>query len=218
MDLRVDSHSVIVFDLDDTLYNELDYLRSAYIEIAKKLNPESWELLFLKMFSLFRNKKNVFQILCEEYQVDLPELLRLYRNHNPRIKPFDGILDVMLNIKEKKGKIAVLTDGSTSTQNKKIEALGLKNHIDKVVTSEDVGTEKPSEQNFVAIENTFSKKNYVYIADNLKKDFITPNRLGWKTVCLVDNGKNIHKENYLYLNPEFLPNHYILSPRDINIV
>ena len=33
------------------------------------------------------------------------------------------------------------------------------------------------------------------MGDNLKKDFLTPNRLGWQTVCLRDDGRNIHKQD-----------------------
>lgn len=218
MDIKVDSNSVVVFDLDDTLYNELDYLRSAYTQIAEKLQPDSWEALFLKMFSQYRSQKNVFEIVSSQYQVPIPELLELYRNHHPDLKPFTGVIELLDRIKKKEGKIAIITDGRTSTQNRKIEALGIKSQIDKIVISEEIGTEKPSEQNFLAIENAFSRKSHIYIADNCKKDFIAPNKLGWDTICLVDNGKNIHKENYLYHTPDLRPKHYILSLENLNVV
>lgn len=218
MDIKVDSNSVVVFDLDDTLYNELDYLRSAYSEIAKKLQPDSWEALFLKMFSQYRVQKNVFEILSSKYQVPISELLELYRNHNPDIKPFAGVLELLKRIKKKEGIIAIITDGRTNTQNRKIEALGIKSQIDKIVISEEIGTEKPSEQNFLVVENAFSRKNHIYIADNCKKDFVAPNKLGWDSICLIDNGKNIHKENYLYDTPDFRPQRYVFSLENINII
>lgn len=63
MDLKVDSQMVVVFDLDDTLYNEMDYLRSVYMSIAKNLDLDNWQSLFSKMFSLFRSKKDVFEFV-----------------------------------------------------------------------------------------------------------------------------------------------------------
>ena len=54
--------------------------------------------------------------------------------------------------------------------------------------------------------NDNSGMNYVYIGDNPHKDFITPNKLGWTTICLLDRGQNIHKQNFinsLELNPHF---------------
>jgi len=218
MDIRVDSKTVIVFDLDDTIYNELDYLRSAYSEIAQKILPEKWESLFLRMFSLYRCQQNVFQILSEEFSIGSDELLKLYRNHTPNIRPFSGILDLMARIKERNGKIAIITDGRTATQNRKIVALGIKNYIEKIIISEEIGTEKPNEQNFIAIEKAIPNGNYTYIADNCKKDFIAPNILGWNSICLIDNGKNIHRENYLHTTKEKSPKNYIRSIKDLNVV
>jgi putative hydrolase of the HAD superfamily len=34
------------------------------------------------------------------------------------------------------------------------------------------------------------------VADNVSKDFIAPNIMGWQTICLIDNGKNIHKQQF----------------------
>lgn len=218
MDIKVDSNSVVVFDLDDTLYNELDYLRSAYSEIAQKLLPVGWEALFLKMFSLYRSQENVFNALVEEHDITINELLSIYRNHKPEIRPFQGVFELMTEIKKKDGKIAVITDGRTITQNRKIDALGLRAFIDKIVISEEIGTEKPSKENFLAIEKAFSKKSYVYIADNCKKDFIAPNNLGWNAICLIDNGKNIHKENYRFTSTEHSPKAYIFSIEDLRVV
>jgi putative hydrolase of the HAD superfamily len=56
------------------------------------------------------------------------------------------------------------------------------------------------------------KKEYIYIADNVKKDFITPNKLGWTTICLFDKGQNIHKQNF-NLENEYLP-HFIINSFD----
>lgn len=37
---------------------------------------------------------------------------------------------------------------------------------------------------------------YMCVSDNLKKDFIAPNALGWETVCPLDDGRNIHKQDF----------------------
>ena len=49
-----------------------------------------------------------------------------------------------------------------------------------------------------------NSKVFYYVGDNTKKDFVTPNKLGWKTICLKDQGKNIHKQN-LRLGNKYLP-------------
>ena len=51
---------------------------------------------------------------------------------------------------------------------------------------------------------------YVYIADNPKKDFTTPNKLGWTSICLLDKGQNVHPQDFS-LPIEFLPHFFINS-------
>lgn len=218
MDIKVDQNTVVVFDLDDTLYNELDYLRSAFRSIALFLDRNNWKLLFAKMFSLYRNKLNVFEFLADAYDVEISVLIDLYRNHQPDIQLFDGVLEICEAIKSKQGKIGIVTDGRSKTQRAKLESLGILSFIDCVVISEEIGSEKPDVANFKVIENTLLGTEYYYIADNLKKDFIGPNALGWKSVALIDNGKNIHSESYKHLNPENLPQEFIISIKEIRTV
>src|SRR5690606_7124012 len=107
------------------------------------------------------------------YGVEKDNLLNMYRNHNPDIQLFDGVLELFEGIKSKNGKIALLTDGRSKTQRAKIKSLGIENYIDKVIISEEIGSEKPSLANFKAIEDALPGDEYHYFADNLIKDFIT---------------------------------------------
>ena len=61
--------------------------------------------------------------------------------------------------------------------------------------SEEFGTAKPSLGNF-EVFHQFKTAKYYYIADNPSKDFVSPNALGWQTICLVDAGNNIHKQKF----------------------
>ena len=217
MDIKVDNNTVVVFDLDDTLYNELDYLKSAYKSIAFFLEPEDWKLLYSKMFSLYRSNLNVFEFLANAYNTEIGPLIEMYRNHYPDIQLFDGVLDVFEAIKSRNGKIAIITDGRSYTQRAKLKSLGVLNYIDSIIISEEIGSEKPYMENFKAIENSLSGNVYYYIADNLKKDFITPNLLGWISVALIDNGKNIHSESYNYWNAQHLPQEFVLNFKEFKI-
>jgi len=218
MDIKVNNNTVIVFDLDDTLYNELDYLKSAYKSIAVFLEPEDWPSLYSKMVSLYRSNNNVFEFLAQTFNTDIAPLIDLYRNHSPEIQLFDGVLEVIENIKSKNGKIGIITDGRGKTQRAKLKSLGLLNCIDKIIISEEIGSEKPSSTNFRAIEANLKGTEYYYIADNLKKDFIAPNILGWKSIGLIDNGKNIHFESHKYMDIEHQPQEFILAFNEINII
>ena len=218
MDMKVDARTVIVFDLDDTLYNEMEYLRSAYSEIAKSVNPDNWQQLFARMYSLFRSKADVFEFVSSTYQVEKSELLHTYRTHIPRIHLFNGVLETMDQIKAKKGKIGIITDGRKTTQRAKLKALAILDRIDKIVISEEVGSEKPDERNYRIIEEAFTDCTYLYMADNLRKDFIAPNKLGWQTVGLVDNGLNMHFDGHNYFDKAHRPQEFVTSFEEINIV
>lgn len=211
MDIRVDSKTAIVFDLDDTLYNEIDFLKSAYSAISKQLAPEAWHSLFANLFSRYRNKTNVFEYVSETYGIPIKDLIESYRDHFPNIEPFDSVIQVLEDIKKKNGKIGIVTDGRSTTQRNKIKALGILNYIDVLVISEEIGSEKPSEENYRVIEKELGCATNYYIADNFKKDFVTPNRIGWKTIALLDNGLNIHSNAFEYQEESYLPQGYISS-------
>lgn len=218
MDIKVDHNTVIVFDLDDTLYNELDYLKSAYKSIALFLEPNAWRQLYAKMFSLYRCKINVFEYLTNAYNTEIGLLVEMYRHHHPDIKLFDGVIEIFEAIKSKNGKIGIITDGRSNTQRAKLKSLGILNYIDSIIISEEIGSEKPSFANFKAIERSLLGNIYYYIADNLKKDFIAPNALGWKSVALLDNGKNIHFEGHKYMHTESLPQYFIFNFKELVII
>ena len=181
----------IVFDLDDTLYYELDFLRSAYKEIAGYLSKENSDTLYQKMLDLYEDKKDVFGFLSSEYNCSKESLLKIYREHFPDIKLRNGVIEILELLKNENVRMGLLTDGRSLTQRNKIKALDIEKYFDKIIISEEFGTEKPHEKNYtVFLENGF---DYVYVADNPKKDFITPKILGWETIMIEDNeNKRIH--------------------------
>jgi putative hydrolase of the HAD superfamily len=218
MDIRVDNSTAVVFDLDDTLYNEIDYLKSAYSEIASHLDRENWKLLYSQMFSLFRNQQDVFSFLVKNYPVEKSALLSLYRNHQPDIRVFDGVFNLMETIKSHQGKIGVITDGRSLTQRNKIKALGLEKFIDGLVISDEIGSEKPDPRNFQRLCELLPARTYFYIADNIRKDFLAPNNMGWTTIGLIDNGLNIHSDGYRYMIKGHLPHGFVKQLDEIRVV
>ena len=51
----------------------------------------------------------------------------------------------------------------------------------------------------------YPKAEFSYVGDNLKKDFVGANALGWQTVCLLDDGRNIHKQEFEKYGEEYQP-------------
>ena len=114
-------NNYVVFDLDDTLYSEIDFLKSAYNYIATHIDPLNAGNLYSKMLSLYNDKQNVFKFLSEiypEYNVGI--LLDLYRNHIPNINLKKGAVDLLNQCVLKGCKLGLLTDGRSITQRNKI--------------------------------------------------------------------------------------------------
>lgn len=202
----------VVFDLDDTLYKEIDFLRSAYNYIAGQLCDDgiTAALLANKMYQMYCNKQDVFGYLQEVYPtVSKSQLLDWYRSHIPIISLDDDTFVLLEWLKLNSFKMGIITDGRSITQRNKILALGLNQYIrfKEIIISEEFGTEKPNRSNYQYFSQLFPGYSFVYIADNPKKDFVTPNQLGWKTIGLIDDGRNIHQQ--LILSADYQPNIWV---------
>ncbi|PQV50184.1 putative hydrolase of the HAD superfamily [Jejuia pallidilutea] len=218
--MTIKNNTNVIFDLDDTLYYEVDFLKSAYKEIAVKIAANigvSNVLVYNKMLEYFFDKKNIFQEILSEYQASFStlELLNIYRNHKPEIKLSKDRKVTLNHLKSKNINLGLLTDGRSVQQRNKIKALQLDNWFSKIIISEEFGSEKPNVKNYKYFEQVFGLGKYYYIGDNISKDFISPNKLGWHTVCLMDHGLNIHRQNFSLVNEACLPQHTINKFLDV---
>ena len=192
---------VICFDLDDTLYKEIDYLKSAYREIsaiAVGNNQIKAESAYEVMIKAYMAGGNAFNQLNSFLGIARPvkDYLDIYRNHKPDINLTEDVVTTLDKLKSAGCVIGLITDGRSVQQRQKIEALGLHRWIsdEDIVISEELGSEKPNPANYEYFMNRYSRKvEFYYVGDNPQKDFLAPNALGWTTICLRDNGQNIHK-------------------------
>lgn len=205
---------VICFDLDDTLYKEIDYLKSAYKEIAKTVgHPEAAG----QMLEWYLTGENAFKKLIETYNltVGIADLLKIYREHFPDIHLDEGVKEYLVRLKEDGVRLGLISDGRSLTQRNKIKALGLEGFFDIEIISEEFGTEKPCLKNYQAVMDMFpERKVFVYVGDNTAKDFVAPNQLGWRTVCLAQDKRNIHRQD-MSLEKEYMPQRVITNLEDI---
>jgi putative hydrolase of the HAD superfamily len=201
---------VIVFDLDDTLYKEIDFLKSAFRFIAQNIEHQhNLSGIFDFMMTCRSDNKNVYEEINQHFSLNISKeiFLQQYRNHFPDIQ-LDKETAETLQILANAGNsvLGIITDGRKITQTNKIKALGLEKWFSNgnIIISETFGSEKPAERNYLYFQQKYPDATFYYIGDNTEKDFIAPNNLGWETVCLLGNGQNIHKQNF-DLSEEFLP-------------
>ncbi len=214
----------ICFDLDDTLYKEIDYLKSAFIEIAEYAAvqctgcSDSVTVLAIKaynrMFDAYREGLNAFEELNKFLGLSLPisDYLYIYRNHKPKIALSEDVVRTLDELQAWGIRIGLITDGREIQQRNKIEALGLCKWIDEkgMVISEEFGSEKPAMANYAYFMKRYPEcHDFTYVGDNLKKDFIAPNALGWLTVCLKDDGRNIHRQEIDDIEEGMMPKRWI---------
>lgn len=208
---------VIIFDLDDTLYKEVSFVESGFKAIARHLgNPLYADEM---MFSL-RDGKNAFEQLISNHSLTtfIEELLSIYRTHFPTIELETSIV-ATLDALVSNGKIlGIITDGRSLTQRNKINALGLSRWFtdDNIIISDEFGSAKPNERNYQFFMSKYPGKTYAYIGDNVAKDFVTPKSLGWQTICVKDNGQNIHSQNF-GLSDEYLPEITVNNIEEISV-
>ena len=211
---------VVCFDLDDTLYKEIDYLKSAYREIASYaadycrgcsdspiiLSVKAYEAMLLA----YKEGQNAFKRLNAFLGINLPisQYLQIYRMHKPNIRLSKSAVSALNSLKSPECIIGLITDGRSVQQRNKVEALGLNRWIieEDVLISEEFGSEKPTPANYEYFMKRYPESDeFMYVGDNLKKDFIAPNALGWQTVCLKDDGRNIHKQEFTSVSTKAMP-------------
>ena len=191
--------TTVVFDLDDTLYDEAEYCRSGFAAVAKHLAVDNAApaagLIFAALWNQFMagNRSKTFNAALDELgigydQQRIAELVGIYRNHVPAIAlPPDS--EQVLRTLSAKYSLGLLTDGFLPAQQLKVKALGIKKHFASIVYTEQLGREswKPSPAGFEKILHDLDGRpeNAVYVADNEDKDFIAPNKLGLATVQLL---------------------------------
>jgi len=187
------SRLCIVFDLDDTLYLERDYVFSGFRAVGKwvesNLNLTDFARCASELFSggagdtTFQKTLHVLGCSAEPHL--LSEMVHVYRTHRPEISlPPDSAY--CLATMGKVAKLGLITDGRPVTQHAKCDRLGLPDKLSPIVCTGAWGEEfcKPHQRAFELMEYQMGcrQDTFIYVADNPLKDFGAPLARGWLTV------------------------------------
>lgn len=202
----------VIFDLDDTLYKERDFVISGFRVVAELVAGQEANALHERMVQLFDQRAgDVLEIVRQEFAIetDKSQLIQTIREHQPSIRLSNELKQLLTSLTEKGHPLGLITDGRSVTQRNKIRALSLQSWINEIAISEEVGAEKPLPKSFLRMQETFSGHPLAYVGDNLRKDFVAPNKLGWTTVCLLADEWNVHPQDFGSVPETNKPNYAI---------
>ena len=184
----------VIFDLDDTLYSEKEYVKSGYRAVSKYLGG-GYEN---RLWHFFKAGKPAIDELLNEIgrKGEKEEILNVYRSHKPDIHLYPGVAEMIEDLKAKGIKVGIITDGRPEGQRNKLEALGLL--VDDVIITDELGGvqfRKPCDIAFRIMITRWrlNPADVVYVGDNPVKDFQAPQQLGMKSM-LVKNEDGIYQK------------------------
>lgn len=181
----------LIFDLDDTLYLEQEYVLSGFVAVANflaiKFQLNRDELYqFLEDTFLAQGRGRIFNLLLEKFLSEkntmelVHRLVGVYRKHLPSIHIEPDILTSLSYLKSKKLKLGLLTDGLPLMQKNKVTSLGLDKVFDSIVYSWEANNPKPSIEGINLILDALRLKAHeaIYIGDNPEHDVTPAKKLG----------------------------------------
>ncbi|AUP79387.1 HAD family hydrolase [Flavivirga eckloniae] len=205
----------IILDLDHTLYNydiAHNLAMEQVISFLKEKSNLSKEIV-LKAFNTSRKRTHLdllntasshnrllyFQKTFESLEMNsidntLPCYELYWGTFLDNMTLFEGVSELFDKLKSQNRKICILTDLTAHIQFRKINKLGLENHIDFIVSSEEAGKEKPHPIMFYKALDKLkcTKEESVMIGDNWDKDILGAYNFGIEGIWI--NHKNENKE------------------------
>ncbi len=187
---------IIIFDLDDTLYEEMTFVKEGFKAVSiflKDYLEDKPELIYDELIKIHERegRGKIFDHLLEKRNKlkknIIAKCISIYRYHKPKIKLND---DALCFLKKNKGRpLYLVTDGNKNVQANKVEALNLKRWFSKIFITHRYGIKsaKPSLYCFEKIKDKekCNWKDLVYIGDNPSKDFVSLKKVEAKTIRVL---------------------------------
>jgi|AntAceMinimDraft_1070359.scaffolds.fasta_scaffold06158_3 putative hydrolase of the HAD superfamily len=187
----------LIFDLDDTLYDEKTYVNSGLCAVAKYGEVKfGWNaadsLKYMQEHLKFQGRGKIFDDWLQNKgrysRTNVEACIRKYRNHPPEIELYSytkTVLDKYYGVLP----LYLVTDGHKEAQKNKIKALNLDKYFKRIFVTHRFGirNSKPSLHCFEIIRKTEKCEwsQLIYVGDNPMKDFVSLNRVGAKTIRVL---------------------------------
>ncbi|MGV8085995.1 MAG: HAD family hydrolase [Candidatus Woesearchaeota archaeon] len=121
--------------------------------------------------------------------------------YSKKLNNYPNTLYVLKTLRSKGLKLALVTDSDGKREIKlmRLKNLGINNYFDYIVTSDDVGFNKPDKRNweYVLKISGFSAKQSVMIGDHPDVDLVNAKKLGFITIWTKESLNNDSHHNYV---------------------
>ena len=198
----------IIFDAYGTLFD----VNSAAEKCKDKIG-DKWEgfanfwrttqLEYTWLRSLMKRHKDFWQITedsldksMKTYKIDPTmknELLNLYKS----LSPYEEVYEVLIKLKEKNFKLAILSNGTPSLLNELVKSNNLEHVFDDLFSIEQVGIYKPDSKVYDMPINKYQiEKNEVYFLSSNTWDVSGGGNYGYNSIWVNRNNNIFDKLDY----------------------
>jgi putative hydrolase of the HAD superfamily len=202
---------VVLFDLDDTLVDQEGASRTALLDWLPELgldldDPDelvaAWHTIAEDAYARYQRREITFQ---DQRRVRVREFLgadatddeadELFTGYLSRYErawiAFDDAVPALRRVRDAGLVVAVLTNGDSVHQRRKLDRTGLAEHLDVVVASDDLPAGKPDPRAYAATCEILgvAPGDVLMVGNDLEKDFQGPLDAGLGAVLLDRNDR-----------------------------
>ena len=204
----------IIFDAYGTLFDVNSVAEKCKDKIGDKWEPfanfwRTTQLEYTWLRSLMKRHKDFWQITEDSlnksmmtFNIDPKmkgELLNLYKV----LSPFQEVPETLKTLKEKKFKLAILSNGTPSLLNELVKSNNLDNLFDDLFSIEQVGIYKPSSKVYdIPIKKYQIEKNEIAFLSANTWDVSGGGNYGYQSIW-------VNRNNNIFDNLDYKPNHEI---------
>jgi putative hydrolase of the HAD superfamily len=188
----------IIFDLDDTLYDQKKFLKSAFKACAQYatrwcLDRKKFYENLLKITDTYGSGcGDIFDKALKNMNAyskgRVKELVDIFYKHQPMIDLYSDARKLLPKLVHKY-ILCLITDGNPDLQTKKIKSLNIEKYFSVIVLSDVFGRKyrKPSTLPYKKVLEKIgiTAEEAIFIGDNPYKDFIGAKKIGLLTVRIM---------------------------------
>ena len=199
-------HTYVIFDMDGTLYDLYQPFERACKQVLQDRVPEDRQLQQIFMASrrhsdalrakqdyeekelvILRNEAAFLDHHISLKREVLEAIQEAYAYYQKHLYMEEGMKEILLLLKKRKVRLALISNGDEAHQRQKALALGLDHYIKKEYQffSGMIGIDKPDIRLFRWVEKQLQikKEDHVYyVGDSYTSDILGAHQAGWKTI------------------------------------